>query len=281
MSAATPPPDLTPVPAEASGRFIDTLVSYVPLRVVLRLVPDAPALTAAWAERFTAAGLFVDISGSTALAERLGVRGAVGAEELSRVFNAYFGQLIEVITAHGGDIVKFAGDGLLALWPAAESSIATATQRAAQCGLTVQQRLHDYAVADGIRLSVRIGVGAGPTVIYYLGGTDGQWEFLVSGESVARMCAAERQAQPGEIVLAREVWPQVNDALSGRPLPSGDVRLEAVRRWLPLQPLPPARIEPAMESCLRGFAPAAILARLAAGQREWLAELRRVTVVFI
>ena len=281
MADLTPLQEPAPVPAEASGRFIEALATYVPMRVLLRLASGAPALTVPCAERFTAAGLFVDISGSTMLAERLGVRGPVGAEELSRVLNTYFGQLIEIIAAHGGDIVKFAGDGLLALWRAAEASIATATHRAAQCGLTLQQQLHDYPVADGIRLSARIGVGGGATAIYYLGGADGQWEFLVSGPSVARVCAAERQAQPGEIVLMGEVWPQVSDAFVGRMLPTGDVRVEAVRRWLPPQPLPPTRVDPAMECRLRGVAPAAILARLAAGQREWLAELRRLTVVFI
>jgi class 3 adenylate cyclase len=57
------------------------------------------------------------ISGFTALSERLAERGPEGVEELTQVLNAYFGQLIDLITAHGGDVVKFSGDALLAFWP--------------------------------------------------------------------------------------------------------------------------------------------------------------------
>ena len=61
--------------------------------------------------------LFADISGFTALSERLAAKGADGVEELTQILNAYFGRLIEVIVDHGGDVVKFAGDALLAFWP--------------------------------------------------------------------------------------------------------------------------------------------------------------------
>ena len=40
-------------------------------------------------------------------------------EELTQVLNDYFGRLIDLITAHGGDVAKFAGDALLAFWRAA------------------------------------------------------------------------------------------------------------------------------------------------------------------
>ena len=54
--------------------------------------------------------LFADISGFTPLTERMANRGRSGAEDLTRILNDYFGRLIGIIQAHGGDVTKFAGD---------------------------------------------------------------------------------------------------------------------------------------------------------------------------
>ena len=91
-------------------------------------------------ERFSAAVLFADISGFTPLAERLARRGPAGAEELSALLNAYFARLMALIAEHGGEVITFAGDGLLAVWPATDQDdgLATATCDAGRCALAVQ-----------------------------------------------------------------------------------------------------------------------------------------------
>ena len=95
--------------------LLTTLSSYVPTLVMRRLATNMDAVALPIGEDFPAAIIFADITGFTRLAERLARRGPDGAEELSRLLNAYFSQMIEQVTAHGGDIVTFAGDGLLAL----------------------------------------------------------------------------------------------------------------------------------------------------------------------
>ena len=72
-------------------------------------------------ERLAAAVLFADISGFTALTERLARTGPAGVEELTELLNDCFGRLVKLVVDHGGDVVKFAGDALLALWPADEA----------------------------------------------------------------------------------------------------------------------------------------------------------------
>ena len=71
------------------------------------------ARTACWSgmERFPAAVLVADVSGFTPLADRLAQRDPAG-EQLSSLLNAYFGQLMALIAAHGGEVITFAGDGL-------------------------------------------------------------------------------------------------------------------------------------------------------------------------
>ena len=77
--------------------------------------------------------LFADLSGFTALAEALDRTGPSGAERLTGILDGCFAQLIEAVVQHGGDILRFAGDGLLALWVAeSEQDIGRSVHLAAQ-----------------------------------------------------------------------------------------------------------------------------------------------------
>ena len=60
-----------------------------------------------------AAMAVADVSGFTALTEVLSRVGPSGVELLTRCMNSYFAQVIDVVTQHGGDVVKFAGDAMI------------------------------------------------------------------------------------------------------------------------------------------------------------------------
>src|SRR5215207_2335495 len=127
--------------------FSKILASYVPGLIIHRLAANPTPITAPISEHFPAAVLFADISGFTALTEHLAQQGPAGAEVLTRELNTYFGRLIDIITLHDGDVIKFAGDALTAVWPVAEVSdldaLALATQDAAACSLAIQAALWD------------------------------------------------------------------------------------------------------------------------------------------
>jgi ABC-type oligopeptide transport system substrate-binding subunit/class 3 adenylate cyclase len=236
----------------------------------------------------SAAVLFADISGFTAMTERLAQRGPAGAEELTRLLNAYFGQLIDFVTDYGGDVVKFAGDALIALWPTegggegdGDEDLATVTRRAAQCSLVVQQHLHAYEAMDGVYLSLRLALGAGEVTVIHLGGVFGRWDFVVTGEPFTQAWEAEHLAQPGDIVLSAQAWALLQETATGQPVGEGCVRLQSVGVPLPLRRLMKPTPSAEAEAGLRAYIPGAILARLAAGQVGWLAELRHVTVLFV
>jgi class 3 adenylate cyclase len=54
--------------------------------------------------------LFIDVSGFTALNEKLAQLGAgEGAEQVTKHINSYFGQLMKEVHSFGGDVLKFAG----------------------------------------------------------------------------------------------------------------------------------------------------------------------------
>ncbi|HEY6040688.1 MAG TPA: adenylate/guanylate cyclase domain-containing protein [Anaerolineae bacterium] len=261
---------------------VETIASYVPTLVTRRLSANLTPLTAPIAEHFPAAVLFADISGFTALAERLAERGPSGTEDLSRLLNAYFGQLIDVIAEHDGDVVKFAGDALIALWQATEGDLATAALRAAQCALASQVRMDAVEMTDNVRMTMRVGIAAGEIFTAHVGGVLGRWELLVAGEPLIQVSAAEQLGQPGQVVVMPETWSLIRDQCSGDPLPGGAVRLETVTApEYRTRPGLTAALPAEAENALRAYIPGAILSRLAAGQTDWIAELRLVSVIFI
>ena len=60
--------------------------------------------------------VYVDISGFTALSEKLAGQGRIGAEELTGVLNFVFADMLDVAYNRGGNLLKFGGDALLLLF---------------------------------------------------------------------------------------------------------------------------------------------------------------------
>jgi class 3 adenylate cyclase len=253
--------------------------SYLSELLASRLAERREPLKNPVAERLPAAVLFADISGFTALAETLADRGPRGIEELSDLLNAYFGQLITLISDHGGDVIALPGDALLAAWHQRNEDVATSTQRASQCALAVSNTLHGYPALDrGTRLALRIGVAAGDVTVLHIGGTAGQWRVLLAGAPVIEMARSEQRASPGDVVLSAAAWQLVRETSTGEVLPGGYARLDTAPS-LPLRPL--ARSPQRIGEAAHAYVIEAVRARVAAGQADWLAELRQVTPVFL
>ena len=85
------------MPEVAEDVLMKTLTAYTPGLVVRGLAADPRLIAEPTAERFAAAVLFADVSGFTALGERLAKHGLIGAEELARLLNKCFGEMIEWI----------------------------------------------------------------------------------------------------------------------------------------------------------------------------------------
>src|SRR5262245_65657897 len=132
-----------PSEARAAPALVEVYGRYAPrlLRehiAALGSQPLDPALA-----QIDAALLLADILGFTPLTEKLAESGRSGAERLSSILNGYFTRLIDVVEQHGGDVIKFAGDALLALWTRqpSEPDVGRAAWRAAQCALEVERAL--------------------------------------------------------------------------------------------------------------------------------------------
>ena len=147
--------------------------------------------------------LFCDVTGSTALGERL------DSESLRRVMERYFAVAREVLERHGGSVEKFIGDAVMAVFgvPRVHEDDALRAARAAD-DLRTEIRVLNVALQKeyGTELQVRIGVNTGE-VVTSEGGT------LATGDAVNVAARLEQAAQPGEILVGEETRRLAADAL--------------------------------------------------------------------
>jgi class 3 adenylate cyclase/tetratricopeptide (TPR) repeat protein len=253
------------------------LAAYVAAEAARRLAAD-PHRTDADEECVPGALMFADISGFTPLAERLARHGAVGAEELFRLLNDVFGRIADVVAGHGGEIVGFAGDAVIALWTAGPDGLGAATAAATRCGLAACAAVSAFPAPEPGRLSLRAGVGAGEVRLPLVGGRDRRWVFLALGPALTQVRSAMRAARRGEVVLSAEAWSL--GRFVGESLEDGLRRVRAVADQGSF-PTTPSRPVPADDGLLEALAPAPVLARRGQAGTPWWAELRQVSVAFV
>lgn len=262
---------------------LDQFASYLPRRLVERVALRGTVPDAVSSDHFEASALFADITGFTPLAESLAKEGPRGAERLTEILEIVFTPLIDRVLDSGGDIMLFAGDAILAVWPTARSlPLDSAARMAVRCALACQDAIHSLELPDhDARLSMRIGVGAGECAMHEVGGVDGRWLAVPAGPALVRMGRAEKAASPGDVVVADEVFPLVEGAFELERIHSGFRVLAArdgedsARRPVPDPPEPPA------EHAVRAYVADSVLSRIDADQTRWMAELRTVSSVFV
>src|SRR5690606_18218880 len=100
-----------PATSHAFAGAPETLVTFVPRLVPELLRRGVPSYTS-----IDGSMLSADISGFTALSERLAGKGKAGAEEITELVNRCFTALIEAAHEYDGEVIKFGGDALLVLF---------------------------------------------------------------------------------------------------------------------------------------------------------------------
>ena len=155
--------------------------------------------------------MFADVTGSTALGERL------DPEALRRVMGRYFDEMAAVIERHGGTVEKFIGDAVMAVFgiPRLHEDDAVRAVRAAAGMRAALERLNEDLVREHREgLAARIGVNTGEVVA----GDPAAGQRLVTGDAVNVAARLEQAAVPGEILLGDPTYRLVKDAVRVEPV---------------------------------------------------------------
>jgi class 3 adenylate cyclase/tetratricopeptide (TPR) repeat protein len=265
--------------ADAHLDLVRALASFVPPAVARAVQADPRQRIAPTSARLTAAVLLADVSGFTALTGALAARGAPGVEELTALVNRYFTRMIGLLEAAGGEVVQFSGDALLAVFPAdPPECLATATAQARAVAEQMQAAMAEFTALPtsvGARgLAMKIVIGAGELLTVRVGGhvprryAAQRWHSIAAGEPLNQVSRTEPLARRGDVLLSPEAQRLVQ-GVAEVPAPQ------------PVEPIDWSRADATTLDTLRACIPYPITARLEHGLAGWLAELRRMSVLFL
>ncbi len=192
------------------------------------LAPYVPRLLLGWPEATrvrTIEGtmMSVDLSGFTALSERLAATGREGAEELTRLVNQCFEEMIAECASEGGDIITFGGDALLVFYDG-DHHLHRACHSAAAMRRVLRRARHTH---DGkrLRLSASTGIHTGQHTFHVPAPltANGFRQLFVTGPGATATVDAESAAAAGQILLSRPTAALVPPTWLGNELAGGVV----------------------------------------------------------
>jgi class 3 adenylate cyclase/tetratricopeptide (TPR) repeat protein len=142
--------------------------------------------------------LFCDITGSTALGERL------DPETLRALLARYFEAMKTIVERHGGTVEKFIGDAVMAIFgvPTLHEDDAL---RAARAAVEMRDALPELGIQG------RIGVTTGEVVT-------GTAERLATGDAVNVAARLEQAAQPGEVLIGEATFRLIQELVEAEPV---------------------------------------------------------------
>ena len=142
---------------------------------------------------------FADISGFTALAERLAQQGRVGGEELIETLSRVFGGMLERARERDGVLLKFGGDALLFLFRG-EGHALRAASTAVEMRAALRKAAETPTSVGRLRLSMSVGIHSG-TIHFFLVGSSHR-ELVLAGEDATMAARTEGAANSGEIAVS-------------------------------------------------------------------------------
>jgi len=175
------------------GRY-GLLESFLPVGLLARLHGTAGVRPAAI--QLPAAVIFIDVSRYTALVEQLARRGQEGLEQIPRLLSLSYTRCAECISKHGGEVLCFAGDSLLAYWPADREKLGSAVRSAVSCAEMICRTSdgREAGIPNQISPALHVGIGAGRLWAAAIGGQP-VWNLLAGGEAIIEAAAAQAVAR--------------------------------------------------------------------------------------
>jgi class 3 adenylate cyclase/DNA-binding SARP family transcriptional activator/tetratricopeptide (TPR) repeat protein len=156
--------------------------------------------------RKTVTVLFCDVTGSTSLGEQH------DPEHLRRVMSRYYEEARAVLERHGGQVEKFIGDAVMAVFgiPILHEDDAL---RAVRAAVELREALSDLndelERSFGVRIAVRTGVNSGEVIA----GDPGGGHAFVAGDAVNVAKRLESAAGAGEILIGEPTFRLARDAV--------------------------------------------------------------------
>lgn len=164
--------------------------------------------------------LFSDISGFTSMSSRM------SAAEVVSILNQSFDALCVVIKQQGGDIDKFIGDAIMAVFEDRPELDEPHALRAARAAWAMQQALAEFNADKAHPLAMRVGINSGPIVRGDIGSKFVRRDYTCIGDTVNRAQRHESKAPKGGVLLSRATYERVREHVEVEEL--GGIQLKGI-----------------------------------------------------
>src|SRR6478752_1444950 len=179
---------------------------------------------------------FVDISGFTAMSEKLATQGKAGAEQVTEVMNTTFDALLRVAYDYGGGLLKFGGDALLVFFDD-DGHERRAARAAFEMWKTLRSIGRPKTTAGTVTLKMHAGLNSG-RFLFTLAGAEHR-ELIVSGPAATTTVEMEAASEAGEILLGPGTVAALPAGVLGEERAGGFLLAAAPEAERGLKPLPP------------------------------------------
>jgi adenylate cyclase len=168
--------------------------------------------TASASQRKRLTMLFSDVRGFTRFAEQR------QPEEAVEWLNRCLGLQAHLVRKHNGDIDKFVGDAVFALFGGEDMAF-----DAVRCAVEIQRQMETLEVPGSVGLEVGIGIVTGEVILGSIGSHD-RLDYTVVGNQVNLCSRLSAMAGPREILIADSTFALVRDLVRAEKLESIAVR---------------------------------------------------------
>ncbi len=234
-------------------------------------------------ERFPAVVAFADVSGFTAMSEKLTAIGKEGAEMLTGILNSYFTAMIDRIHRGGGFVGKFGGDAMTIFFPAENEEelpeiIKSAV--AACCDLQIAMKpFHSIKNKAGeFSLGMKVGVSAGKVLFRAVKDKEGSSDYILAGKVLDTSAEAEHHGKSGEVIVSPDVIKYCS--FSGDLLDHGFIRVDPSKVAAPEKDHSALIPEKSWNEFATAFIDPPIFHRMQLGM-DSVGEIRKVSVIFL
>jgi class 3 adenylate cyclase/tetratricopeptide (TPR) repeat protein/tRNA A-37 threonylcarbamoyl transferase component Bud32 len=197
----------------ASGAAIERGSVPPPPVASLSAPPPEPTGPTALEENRLCTILFADVSGFTALSEKL------PPEEVKEIIDGCFAAMTTVIEKHGGYVDKYIGDCVMAVFGVPRSTDNDA-ERAVHAALKLGQTVAKYGLrsrrSGRLKLGLRIGINTGRV---FAGRVGARRDFTVMGDAVNVASRLQAHAPEASIVIGRDTFRHVTGLFQVEELP--------------------------------------------------------------
>ena len=144
-------------------------------------------------------------------------------EEIVESLNEYFEIATQVIQDHGGYVDKFIGDAVLGVF-----GVPVYHQNHVERGIRAASDMQKMFMSkrnngNSLLQSVGIAIHSGVVVSGNIGSQD-KMEYTVIGDTVNLAAHLNRIAKPGEIIITKSVYENIEDRITVEPLPPRHIK---------------------------------------------------------